>query len=422
MSVSFLKSISGYLLSNVVVSVVPFFLIPILTRYLTPVEYGRIAFFLISMNIITSLISMGCFTQLTRRYFDETGEEYSEYVLASLFIVAVSGMLISVLIYLMDLYTGLPNLDGLPFFWILMLASLMSAYIKIRLNILQVAKNVKSYMISQIGYSLLGAVSTCYLIIYLGLGDEGRYYGILLPSVLYGISSVYLIKKDYLKHNLINNIVILSVLRKGVPLLPHMLSGYLFVAIERYVVNEYLGLFYVGVYFAAFQIGNAMKIFFDAMNKSMVPWLFKKLADEKIDSKVIIVRNTYIYFLILIISIFIINSIPPQFFEIYLGGDFRKAAQLIPYFITGHIFVGMYLMVTNYIFYAEKGGYLSVIAVATGLLHVSILYIMIQFYGLIGAAMAFIITSFIKFLITWILSSRVYSMPWFSFLKLKANA
>ena len=298
----------------------------------------------------------------------------------------------------------------------------MYADIKIRLNILQVAKNVKSYMISQIGYSLLGAVSTCYLIIYLGLGDEGRYYGILLPSVLYGISSVYLIKKDYLKHNLINNIVILSVLRKGVPLLPHMLSGYLFVAIERYVVNEYLGLFYVGVYFAAFQIGNAMKIFFDAMNKSMVPWLFKKLADEKIDSKVIIVRNTYIYFLILIISIFIINSIPPQFFEIYLGGDFRKAAQLIPYFITGHIFVGMYLMVTNYIFYAEKGGYLSVIAVATGLLHVSILYIMIQFYGLIGAAMAFIITSFIKFLITWILSSRVYSMPWFSFLKLKANA
>lgn len=65
---SFLKKSSVYLISNILNASIPFILLPILTRYLTTSEYGKIAIF---QTIITGLVSVIAFNTLgaTARVF-----------------------------------------------------------------------------------------------------------------------------------------------------------------------------------------------------------------------------------------------------------------------------------------------------------------------------------------------------------------
>jgi len=79
----------------------------------------------------------------------------------------------------------------------------------------------------------------------------------------------------------------------------------------------------------------------------------------------------------------------------------------------------MYLMVVNYIFFVEKTHILAWITFFCALLNILFSYVFIRLNGAIGAAQAVCLTSLIAFILTWILSNRVYKMPWFLFTREK---
>jgi Na+-driven multidrug efflux pump len=74
----------------------------------------------------------------------------------------------------------------------------------------------------------------------------------------------------------------------------------------------------------------------------------------------------------------------------------------------------MYLIVVQFIFYEKKTHLLSMVSIASALLHAGICYYFVQVYGAIGAAYATTVSYLISFLMTWVLSARVYKMPWLS--------
>jgi O-antigen/teichoic acid export membrane protein len=74
-------------------------------------------------------------------------------------------------------------------------------------------------------------------------------------------------------------------------------------------------------------------------------------------------------------------------------------------------------MVTNYIFYEKKTYILAWVTFANAVLSVCLNLFLIQKYGAMGAAYTFLITNFSIFVSVWILSNKVYPMPWFSFWK-----
>ena len=104
--------------------------------------------------------------------------------------------------------------------------------------------------------------------------------------------------------------------------------------------------------------------------------------------------------------------IAPPVLKLIVGEKFHQAAEVLPIIIFGQVFLGMYFMVTNYIFYAKKTKYLSYVTISSGVINVGLLLILIPIYGLYGAAIAFMCANFWQFICTWYISSRVYLMPW----------
>jgi O-antigen/teichoic acid export membrane protein len=159
----------------------------------------------------------------------------------------------------------------------------------------------------------------------------------------------------------------------------------------------------------------------DSFNKAWVPWLFAQLKKGNENNKKRIVKITYIYFGAIILLALLLSATAPWFLNFFVGEEFKEAGKYVFWIAIGYAFNGMYKLVGNYIFYAEKTKYLAWITFLTAILNIIFTYLLIKLNGPVGAAQATALAFFISFVLTWILSSKVYKMPWLSFTKNKRN-
>jgi O-antigen/teichoic acid export membrane protein len=204
-----------------------------------------------------------------------------------------------------------------------------------------------------------------------------------------------------------------------VPLIPHAIGGMFFTAIDRFFLTNYVGLAQTGNYSVAYQLGAILSLITTAFNNAYVPWLFNNLNKDDLAIKRKIVKFTYLYYLVLIIGAMLLISLFPIVIRIFVGGAFKNIGSYSTFIVLAFVFQGMYFMVTNYIAYSQKTYLQAIITISVGLLKIPITYFAIVLWGASGASISFFVTFFIFFVATWILSSRVYKMPWIAVLKSK---
>ena len=95
-----------------------------------------------------------------------------------------------------------------------------------------------------------------------------------------------------------------------------------------------------------------------------------------------------------------------------VGQDFRGSGDVLAFVALGHAFGGMYLMVVNYIFYARRNEWLSLISLSVGTFNFALAWWLVGRRGAVGAAQAFAISQFLMFACTWYVGSRCCPMPW----------
>jgi O-antigen/teichoic acid export membrane protein len=176
----------------------------------------------------------------------------------------------------------------------------------------------------------------------------------------------------------------------------------------------------MGIYVVGAQIGSVIGLLEGAFNQAWVPWLFSQLKKNDPLIKFNIIKITYVYFVIIIVAALVLSWIAPWFISIIVGEKFRDASRYVIWIALGWAFDGMYKMVTNYIFYEQKTHLLAFITLLTGVANIVMCYFLIKYNGTIGAAQATMFSFLFSFILTWLLSMKVYKMPWN--LKLPAHA
>jgi O-antigen/teichoic acid export membrane protein len=164
----------------------------------------------------------------------------------------------------------------------------------------------------------------------------------------------------------------------------------------------------------AVQFSLAASIILDSINKALSPWLFNILNENSYQEKIKVVKVTYgLYFLIglgVLVSFFASDPLV----KFIVGKDFVEAAKIVPFLVLGQGLRGMYLLVTNYMFYAKRTGLISSITISAGFLNVVLLFFLIDKFGIFGAAYSFIISMIFQWLVTWYFASKNLKMPWFN--------
>lgn len=173
-----------------------------------------------------------------------------------------------------------------------------------------------------------------------------------------------------------------------------------------------VGIEETGLYSVASQVASIIGFITLSFNNAYVPWLYSKLNQNIETIRNEIVKITYFYFMILLTCGFIFYLSIPLFYKVLIDTKFDQSAKYTLWIILGFVFQGMYFMVTNYITYAEKTWYQAIITVCIALFNIPLNYYCINFFGPVGAAIAFTFSYFLLFVCTWIMSAKIYKMPW----------
>jgi O-antigen/teichoic acid export membrane protein len=404
-----------YLASNICVAAISFALVPVLTRFLGPSEYGQVAMFQVLVGAVTALTGFSVLGSATRKCYDDgvTRPELAQFVGTCVQVLVVSSMLLFAATYLFRDAIG--HRLGLDVSWVLGAVPVAACnfLVNLRLGQWQATGMARKYGQLQVAVALATALLSLLLVVVLLQGARGAITSQVYLTPVFGILALYLLQREGLLQLSWRPDLAREALAFGIPLVPHVAGLFLLRAADRFVINARLGLDDAGIYMVAVQLTLAMAIVFDAINKAFVPWLFERLSRGDPGEKAMVVRLTYRYFALALATAGIAFLLGPWVVRLVAGPGFEHAGPLVGWLALGQAFAGMYLMVTNYVFFSKKTGLLSLATISSGMLNVLLLLLLVPAFGLVGAAWAFTTSMAARFLLVWVIAQRRHPMPWF---------
>ena len=409
-----LRRSSIYLLSNVLNALIPFLLLPVLTRYLNPDEYGQIAMFQLLVTGLAALTGLNAVGAANRKFYDSSDKtSLALFNGVCIHILLFSTLCLGLISFLLS--DEISQWLNIPTVWVYLAVVISSAnfFIQLRLGQWQIREEPISFGVMQVSQSIIIMILSLGLIVWLQQGASGRVNALLATTVIYAFLSLFILYRERL--------VLLFPLRKdffkealsfGVPLVPHVVGAFILSSVDRFVINQTLGVAEAGIYMLAVQLSLGMAVVFDAINKALVPWLFRTLTDKNPLQLQRVVKFTYLFF----ITVFALGGLSfivgPWVVTWIAGDEYQRASTVIGWLCLGQAFGGMYLMVTNYLFYEKRTGSLSMLTVLSGVVNILILLYLIPIKGIEGAAIAFTISMLIRFLGTWLLVIHYSPVSW----------
>jgi len=403
-----------YFVSQIINKALPFLLIPLITRYLSPEQYGLVISFTAFLTFSYVFVGLSANGAVNVSYFQKSHEEMKGYIYASLLILLTSVMISSLLIHYFS--EILVTKTGLTEAWLhlAVFTALFQFITLINLALWQAEQKAKQFGIYQILQSLLMTILTIIFIISFKMGAEGVIVANVISIILFGLLSlIFLWYREYIAFS-IDSENFKDLLHFGLPMVPHQLSGWVLLQYDKLFIVVMLGLTEAGIYAIGFQIGMMISILTLAFNKAWSPFLFKKLASKPSDfEKQKLVKYTYLYFIGILFLAFIISFLSPYFIQWYVGEKFNDSIEIVSIITFAFAFNGMYFMIVNYLFYMKKTKVLALITFFNAILYIIMSYLLLQKYGVIGVAYATLLSHILTFVTVWVVSNRIYPMPWF---------
>ena len=411
-----------YLGANIINAGIPFLLLPILTRVLTPADYAMVALFGLSLNVLAIFTGLSVHGAIGVRYFELEKKALAEYVAACVGILLFS----TLIVFCTVLLAGelLEDFTGIPSGWILVavVVSGLQFIGMIRLSLWQASGEVRKYGLFQIYQSLSNGAISLGLILLVGMAWEGRVLGQVLAIAIFGLVAFWWLMRDGCVHFYGQwRSYFSDALRFGIPLMPHVLGGLLIVTADRFIIVGVLDLDQAGLYTVALQIGQIIGLVASSFNSAYSPWLMKSLSGAGEVDKIKLVRGTYLYFVVIISVALVFGIASPSLINLFVGESYSAAGELVIYTALGFAFGGCYYMVAAYIFFKSKTVILALVTFISGALNIPLMYILLKNNGISGAGQAYVITQAFVFLAIWWVAQRIHPMPWLKALKINSR-
>ncbi|MBU3546728.1 lipopolysaccharide biosynthesis protein, partial [Polynucleobacter sp. MWH-Jannik1A5] len=254
------RSSIGYLAISIINAGFSLVMIPIMTRLLSPEDYGFITLFFAYYASIGALISISALTAYARSYYS-IAEDRAVYLSTCLFLVAVTSLLFSLmsLSYIGDIVS---ELIGLSTFWqfIACLLVVIDESFAAKLLVNRMQNKILSFGIFDISRNVARLIFILLFTAYFNLGAAGAIYGIIINTFIFSIISIITLLKSKDLVLKIKTQRINEILSFGIPLTPHAMGGAISSAVDKFLIAGLLSNYELGLYAVGFSIGSIVKI------------------------------------------------------------------------------------------------------------------------------------------------------------------
>jgi O-antigen/teichoic acid export membrane protein len=417
----FLKQLSLYTFAGFFGAGINFFIMPVLSHYLTPYDYGFISIFNTYVTILIPFMGMVAAGILSVDYFKTKDQQ--EF--ASKFVSIQAIPVIPFLFFSLLLWLGYYKLAG-PLelgtshrIWglIMMVIALATIYVETFLSFLVIQKKAKTYALFNVIKVLIEVGITFWLVIFKGWGWQGRLYAWLVTSVLFlVISFIYFRKQGFL-----NGEIQWRYMREGIlfglPLILHTVGKFVINQSDRLFIAKMISLDKAGIYNLGYTVGTLILIVINAFFNFYTPFLMERLTNLTEQKKLQIVKMSYLFAGGALVALVLISLFTPYFFTYFIDKRYEAAGQYVFWVGLGYVFWGGYMLFSTYIFYFKRNRILGGLAILNVVFNIVFNYWFISLFGAIGAAYATAFSFLIVFVIVSLYANRLVKLPWLQFKK-----
>jgi len=401
-----LKNFSIYFGTEFINKLIPFLLLPLITTYLTPVEFGTYGIYQVFVSFLSPVISMSLQTNITRNFFKVSKEEMSR-IISSLFLILTINIVIAMIIILIASFF-LEDFFNIPkrIVYILPLLIYIQTINIFNLTILRNEEKALKYGIIQIMLTLINYVTLVFMLLSLHFGWLSFVYSAVIAHFIVAVYSLLAIKKEFFigfDFFSLKNIYAVSI-----PLIFHSLGGGIIAISDRLFIEKMMGLKEVGIYTIASQFGMIVMIVTNIIMTTINPWLYKKLAQDD----QLVVKKMYLLMLGFTFLGLAISCISIIVFPIIIDKQYHSATNIILALSIVYILRGFYQIFHTVIVHEGKTKFLMYITFGGAIINIFLNYFLIPLYGLMGAISATLTSYLFIVIFTIFFANKYSSLKW----------
>ncbi len=388
-----LKRISAYTLISVITGAISFLLLPVLTSYLSPEDYGVLSLFTASTSFIVALLSFGTTNIIMVKLYTEK-DNFGSYFKTFLGLITLNTLISVVLFLLITLVS--PNFMGLPKYLILFVP--IVAIGVVFFETISTLMTYKKQTIKFASFSLfkffieIGLVIL--FVIVLNYTWKGRILALFVSLIVIGIFGYrYLVRENLLKGKL-QFVVYKNLLKEGAPLILMSVSIMVMNLSDRFYLEKMVGLKETGLYSVAYSIASIELLVIGASMNVFRPMIYDYLENFIENKKHLL--NLSLIFIAVTLVVFIIIAFSNTFiFKYFLNSSYESAAIFVIPLTLSSLFWGVFSFYISYYLYYKKSRIIGLFSVVGIFINLVLNYYFILYFGAIGAAYATLITYFI---------------------------
>jgi O-antigen/teichoic acid export membrane protein len=420
----FLKQLSLYTLVGVLAAGINFFVMPVLSHYLSPTDYGTLSLFNSYITILIPIISLSANSLLNVEFFkgrskDEFSRLFSSIQIIPFFTSAILAILSWQFFSQVNSKMGLQDV-GKSWGYIMIAIAFFTIYCDQFSVFLILGKKAGQFTLYSLFKLCIEVSLTLYFVIVKGWKWEGRIYSSLITTGLFFcISLVYFHKQGFVR-----GIIRIQFLKEGLffgaPLILHELGKFVVNQSDRLFIAKMVSLSEAGIYNIGYTIGSMVMIIINGFFNYYSPFLMERLSNLTEDNKLQIVKMSYLYALGCIVMLVGILLFSFLFFKWFIDVRYISGNRYVFWVALGYCFWGSYMLFTGFVTFYKRTRVLGWLALFNILTNLIFNYWFIALFGAIGAAYATALSFFLLMVIVAIIANKLVPLPWKQFSEVRA--
>ncbi|HMU43308.1 MAG TPA: oligosaccharide flippase family protein [Ignavibacteriaceae bacterium] len=406
------ESTFWYTLGNLLIRSISFLLLPLYSNLISTEDFGRYSLLMAFYTIAAVFYQGGLTSALTKFYLDSEDENYRHKIFsATLNLILLIGVSLTILAsaFAADISNMILSSEK---FSGLILLTLVTLFIEsLVTTILQLLKT-KELSRRAVSFAAISAVTNLLLnillVYYLGWGIRGIITAQLLSALFVFLILIPTIRKEYIFS--FETPIVKSILSFSYPLIAAGILSTAVDVIDRFIINHYFGEQTTGIYSFSYKIALVMNVFVISMRTAWTPHsirLFRSGIYSDIYGKVLTKIIAVSSIIFLSTSLLAGDLFNYTFNGKYLfNPSYQGGVIIIPLVLIAYGFNALAGFYATYPYIKGKSSYFFYVDLLALVFNLLFNYLLIPKFGIVGAAIATLISYCAGFMFYFIISYK----------------
>ena len=380
------------------------------THLILPEDMGAYGYIMVITSVLSAFIILGGDNAYARYFFEAKSHKEKKVLTSTWFLFLFVWSILIVLIPLCFIDTVADWIFQSTKYNLLIIAGLVLMPIKL-LTVLfnQALRNdfrIKAFVICNIATAIFSIIGSLLGLIVFELGVAAIYLGIIVAELIMICPRIYLNRKLLGLHFKIP--LLKALLKFGVPFVPASLAVWVFSSADRIMIENFLDLDAVGIYTVALSMSSVLLVATDAFGEAWSPNAVKVYEEDPSKARALYQQMFKVILLlggaVVLLGALIGYEVVYLLFSKQYSESFYPAMILL----AGIAFKMTIQITAISIGLNKKTHFIMLTTMFVAVLNIGFNYIMIPSYGVIGAAVATMLSHLFVTVIYGLISQRLF--------------